>query len=77
LCQHSVEATRVLCEALGLGMLNPGNLKYLALALTRAATDGVSRNDAFAEQVCFLYQALLPAVGQALASMGARRGRSS
>lgn len=58
--QRSVQATRELCEGLGLGTLSPANLKYLSLALTQAATEEVSRNSHFAERVRSLYLSLLP-----------------
>lgn len=59
--QRSAAATRALCEVLGLGALKPADLKYLALALTQAATEEARYDSAFADRIRALLQSLLPA----------------
>ena len=58
--QQSVAATQELCEALGLGVLKPAELKYLTVALARGATEEAQRNDEFKQHIQSLYQSLLP-----------------
>ncbi len=76
--QHSAQATRELCAALGLGTLSPANVKYLSLALTQAATAEASQNEDFAERVRSLYQSLVPAKAtREPSSRGSSRARGS
>lgn len=58
--ERSAQATRELCQALGLEGVVPKNLQYLALALTEAAASEARRNPAFADCVADLYRKYLP-----------------
>lgn len=58
--ERSAQATHALCEALGLGVVSPSELKYLALALTQVAADEVVVNPSLAARVRELYLALVP-----------------
>jgi hypothetical protein len=58
--ERSAQATHALCEALGLGVISPSELKYLALALTQVATDEVATNPALAARLRELYLSLVP-----------------
>lgn len=60
LAERSARATRDLCAVLGLGVLTPTNLKYLAVALMEVATEEAKRSDEFTEQVRSAYEAILP-----------------
>lgn len=58
--QRSTQATHELCDALGLGVVSPAELKYLALALMQVAADEAARNADFATRIRTLYLSLLP-----------------
>lgn len=73
--QQSAQATRDLCEALGLVAVSPANLKYLALALTLVATEEVARGSDFADRVRATYGSLLPA--RSKPSAGSEKGGRS
>lgn len=58
--QRNIVATSRLCEVLGLGVVSPSELKYLALALTQIAADEAEQNANFATRVRSMYASLLP-----------------
>lgn len=58
--QRNAQATRECCEALGLGIVSPSDLKYLTLALMQAVTAEATLNADFATRIRTLYSSLLP-----------------
>lgn len=58
--ERSIQATHELCEALGLGVVSPSDLKYLALALMQVATAEAAQSADFATRIRKLYLSLLP-----------------
>ena len=58
--QRSAQATHEFCEALGLGVVSPSDLKYLALALMQVATAEAAQSADFATRIRTLYLSLLP-----------------
>jgi hypothetical protein len=58
--QQTVQATHNLCSALGLGVLNASQLRYLTLALTQVAAQEAGQSPTFADQVRARYLELAP-----------------
>jgi len=58
--ERSVLATRRLCEALGLGVVKPNELKRLTVALAEAAADEAGHNSEFAAHIRVLYERYVP-----------------
>ncbi|MEO7002719.1 MAG: hypothetical protein ABI068_12990 [Ktedonobacterales bacterium] len=54
--ERSVLATRRLCEALGLGVVKPNELRRLTIALAEAAADEAGHNSDFAKHIRVLYE---------------------
>jgi hypothetical protein len=66
--QRVADATRRLCQALGVGVLKPKALKHLAAALTEAAADEIPHNHDFAARILTLFRELAVASGHATSS---------
>ncbi len=58
------EATKKLCETLGLTSLKSTQLKFLTIALAEVAAEEASANPSFAEHIKSKFQELAPVVGK-------------